>query len=176
MGWKTVKKEFQIGHIVCVVEGKGICIGSPYIHDIIVIGLDGTVQKRYLDGRGINSDLHRYMEEFDAAPERLKEAVLAKDEFSQSIPVYTYNGENIELTYCEELGWPNCTHDGRLMYENMFHPDPQKVRDWAIREEQSCIRWRRERLHQLREDLARVESDIEKSKLNIGSLLGFESK
>ncbi|MBP7824848.1 MAG: hypothetical protein KA011_06535, partial [Pseudomonas sp.] len=34
---------------------------------------------------------------------------------------------------CEALGWPNTTHDGQLMYENMFSADRDVVIGWAKR-------------------------------------------
>jgi len=37
MGWKNIKEHYRINHYVQVTE-QGICIGSPYIHNIIVIG------------------------------------------------------------------------------------------------------------------------------------------
>jgi hypothetical protein len=57
MGWKSVKEHYQIKHIVQVTD-KGICVGSPYIHDVIIIGLDGKVLKR--DREPSNDDLNRY--------------------------------------------------------------------------------------------------------------------
>ena len=45
MGWKNIKEHYRIGHAVQVTDA-GICIGSPYIHNIIIIGVDGTLKKR----------------------------------------------------------------------------------------------------------------------------------
>ncbi len=45
MGWKNVKDLYGIKHTVQMTE-KGICIGSAYVHDLIVIGLDGVLKKR----------------------------------------------------------------------------------------------------------------------------------
>ena len=44
MGWKNVKEHYRIGHSVHVTE-KGICIGSSYIPDIIIIAPDGTIER-----------------------------------------------------------------------------------------------------------------------------------
>jgi hypothetical protein len=125
MGWKNIKEAYRIEHQVRVTS-DGICIGSPYIHDIIVIGLDGTIKKRYDDGR-INEDLLRYQKEFDAEPEKLRELAIAPDKFTTFIPVYTYDGGEIIQKFCEALGWPNVTHDGDMMYENTFSTDKAKM-------------------------------------------------
>jgi len=45
MGWKNVKEHYRIGHSVQVTE-QGVCIGSPYVHNLIVVGLDGRFVKR----------------------------------------------------------------------------------------------------------------------------------
>ena len=42
MGWKNVKEHYRIEHQVQVRAGR-ICIGSPYISEIIVIGADGML-------------------------------------------------------------------------------------------------------------------------------------
>jgi hypothetical protein len=122
MGFLALQREYKIEHIVAVCNekkygGKVICIGSPYIHDIIVIGMDGAIIKRD-DGR-VNENLKRYMQEFDADPEKLKRIVTKDDDFSEfTIPVYIYDFGRIRKEFCKEIGWPNVTTKGELMYEN----------------------------------------------------------
>ena len=117
------------------VTPAGICIGSGYIHDIIVISADrGEIVKRYEPRRGwsSNENLVRYQAEMDADPLKLAELVAAEDVFERSIPVFTYEGGAIVEKQCEELGWPNVTHDGSMQFENTFSPDAGLVRTWAI--------------------------------------------
>ena len=119
MGWKSVKEHYRIGHIVQVTD-EGICIGSGYIHNLIVIGMDGRIKKADVNA---NADLQRYHAEMQADPATLRALVQAPDTFAESTPVFTYaDGAVLEKT-CECLGWPNVTHDGALMYENTFSPD-----------------------------------------------------
>ena len=82
MGWKNVKDHYRIGHIVQIkkvggdhgdVAKNAICIGSPYIHDLIVVSLDGDILKRYSDHG--NDDLTRYMQEMEADPGVLRQLV-----------------------------------------------------------------------------------------------------
>lgn len=129
MGWKNVKEHYRIEHIVQVNE-RGICIGSPYISGIIVIGMDGKIKKRY-DGSGRNENLLRYQSEFDADLDKLQTLVKSADSFSKGIIVYTYDEESIIEKLCEIPGWPNVTHDGEIMYENTFSVDKAKVVKWA---------------------------------------------
>lgn len=128
MGWKNVKEHYKIEHMVQVTE-EGICIGSPYIHDIIRISLDGQITKRYRNS--VNADLARYQREFDADPAMLARLIQAPDTFTASIPVYTYKGGRILEKLCEELGWPNVTHDGLEMYENTFSANKNQAVAWA---------------------------------------------
>ena len=157
MGWKNVKEHYRIGHAVQVTP-EGICIGSPYVHNLIVIGLDGTIKKRD-DGRS-NDDLKRYMAEFDASPVNLKNLVLGQDKFSKSITVYTYDRANIIETQCEKLGWPNVTHDGQMMYENTFSPDKAKVIQWAKSNAAYGVPWRQERIREKIRELATLDSEL----------------
>lgn len=171
MGWKNVKDHYQVQHAVQVTDA-GICIGSPYIHNIIVIGLDGVVKKRYESGR-TNEDLRRIQDTFDADPEKLKELVLSPDSFDKTIPVYTYDGGDILEKKCEELGWPNVTHDGLMMYENTFSRDKDTVVAWAKRnaglyakmaaenvdDAEARLAECRERLNKAEADRAKLEKD-----------------
>lgn len=45
MGWKNIKDHYRIGHIVAIYGEKGICIGSQYVHDLLMVGSDGTHSK-----------------------------------------------------------------------------------------------------------------------------------
>lgn len=123
MGFLSLKKEYNIEHIVAVYDekkygGKVICVGSPYIHDIIVIDMHGNIIRRYDDGRS-NEKLRRYMLEFDAEPDKLREIVTKADDFSDyQTTVYIYDDGRIRKELCKEIGWPNVTTTGEMMYKN----------------------------------------------------------
>ncbi|MEQ9444720.1 MAG: hypothetical protein RJS98_04085 [Rhodospirillaceae bacterium] len=69
MGWKSFKEFYRIVHIVHITE-EGLCIGSPHIHNIIVVAMDGTIIKRPTGSR--NGDLARYQTEIDGDAETAK--------------------------------------------------------------------------------------------------------
>jgi hypothetical protein len=53
MGWKNIKEHFSIQHIVHIKNGK-VCIGSPYINDLIIINSEtGEIEKNSLDSKNI---------------------------------------------------------------------------------------------------------------------------
>ena len=167
MGWKNVKEHYRVQHTVQVTD-EGICIGSPYIHNIIVIGADGKVKKPYGDGRS-NEDLRRIQDEIDADPKMLQKMVLTADTFDKSITVYTYDGGEIIGCKCEELEWPNVTHGGSMMYENTFSADKLQVVKWAknnaelgVKQEKRNIEDAEKQLTANRERLAKEESDLAK--------------
>ncbi len=167
MGHKTLKEHYRIGHAVCVTE-KGICIGSPYIHDLIIVGLDGTIIKAD-DGR-VNEDLKRYMAEMKADPAKLREVVQAKDTFAASIPVYTYYGGNIIEKLCEEPGWPNVTHDGDMMFDNTYSLDKRKAVKWAKKNATAGIECWQRRIKEDRERLAQSESFLKQEQADLAKL------
>ncbi|MBK3780373.1 hypothetical protein G3A43_08885 [Paraburkholderia aspalathi] len=138
MGWKSLKDHYRITRHIVQVTSEGICIGSSFIHNLIVISASGEVVKRY-DSRS-NEDLLRYQAEMDADPEKLKQLVGAVDQFERSVVVFTYEGGSILEKHCESLGYPNATHDGELMYESEFSTDRQQVVLRAMRNAESGIR------------------------------------
>ena len=130
MGWKNVKQHYGIEHIVRVVPDKGICIGSGYVHDIIVIDKDLNIERLQYLGRGGPFDGWVHAMEADKAT--LRRLIDTPDTFERNIAVYTYDYDgNIIEKQCEALGWPNCTHDGQCMYENTHSADRAQVVTWA---------------------------------------------
>lgn len=153
MGFKTIEQHYGIKHIVSVrnegKHGKCICIGSPYIHDIIVIRIsDAKVVKRYKDGKyndgwSINENLKRYDMEICADQEtgKLRELIDRKDTFERSLPVYTICKRVVEKDYCEEYGWPNCTHSGELMYNNTYFKTRKEAYSYLLTDTRLALRY-----------------------------------
>lgn len=169
MGWKNVKEYYRISHTVRITH-EGICIGSPYIHNIIVIGLEGKFKKRY-DMSRVNRDLCRYQQEMDADPAKLRELVLTPDTFPpEAVTVYTYDGGDIIAKFCEKPGWPNVTHDGDLMYENMFSADKSEVVMWAKESAVRDIRYSNERVQQLEDELANARERLNQKEAVLAKL------
>lgn len=120
MGWKNVKTEYRIKHIVTVENNGIICIGSPYIHNIIEIDHLGQICKGSDEIRGSNEDLRRYIREFTADPDKLVRMIQQPDTFDQQLPVYTYHNGRVVKEYCEVYDWPNVTTGGKEMYTNTY--------------------------------------------------------
>ena len=167
MGWKNVKEHYRIEHIVRV-EDDCICIGSGYIPNLISIDQDGTILEN-VDGS--NDDLHRYLAEFKADPEKLKELVSLPDKFGPTVPVYTYDGDQIIEKQCEETGWPNLTTDGELMYENTFFASRDDAIETAITNAKAGISLAERALERLRADRAKEEAHLEQCSSDLESLL-----
>ena len=127
MGWKNVKTHYRIEHTVRVQDGC-IVIGNGYEPESLKVDAQGTLVGRY---SGRTASLLRYQAEMDDDPQQLQALVQAPDQFEAAIAVYTWvDGEIVERK-CEEIGWPNITHDGDLMYNNVYSTDPAEVVEWA---------------------------------------------
>ncbi len=144
MGWKNVKEHYQIKHIV-QTSGDMIFIGSSYVHNLITIGKDGGLMWGTM-GPSHNDDLARYYEEMSADKNKLLELIAKPDSFDKSITVYTYDGGDIIEKQCEELGWPNCTHDGLMMYDNTFSASKKKIIEWAKSNNKTAVEVLTERI------------------------------
>lgn len=158
MGWKNIKEHYRIGHLVQVTEA-GICIGSPYVHDLIVISHTGEVVKTG-DHQYSNKDLCRYISEFNADPDKLKTLASSPDTFSKSITVFTYDGCEIIEKQCEEPGWPNVTHDGQMQYNNCFSATRSVVIEFARQEAAADVEMCEDRLCEARNTVKRYESRL----------------
>ena len=79
MGWKTLKETFGIAdHIVCVTE-QGVCIGSVFVHNLIVVDpLTGVCN----EPGGIKGLLAaKYPALANAAPEEVLACLKAQDKW-----------------------------------------------------------------------------------------------
>jgi hypothetical protein len=166
MGFKAVKEHYGIRHIV-MRHPDGVAIGSGYISDIIVVAPDGKILKRD-DGRG-NKDIARYQKDIDEDPAKFAELFAREDVFERSLAVYTFSGGDIVECFCEELGYPNLTHDGDVQYENRHSDNVPKVVAWAkidaalgVRYSKRHIRDLEDRLRVERERLGRHVADLDK--------------
>lgn len=162
MSWKNVKEHYRIGHIVRVREGK-ICIGSPYVSNLIMVSFEGEVSWGSL-GPAQNDDLARYHAEMTADIGKLRELIAAPDTFDRSLQVFTYEGGDILEKQCEALGWPNVTHDGCLQYENTFSADRDEVVGWAKRNAECGIKMFTERIKELEQDVIERRELLAKEK------------
>ena len=122
MGYKTLRQYYGIGHIVHVIKDT-IWIGSPYCPETIGISIK-TGKITTLPQFSINNvDIQRYIKELTADQETglLKKLIDAPDCFPVAYKkIWTHRKGNILLKRCEDYGFPNCTTDGDLMYENRF--------------------------------------------------------
>lgn len=168
MGWKNVKEFYRIGHLVQVVPDKGICIGSPYIHDIIVIGFDGLFRRRLQPCR--NDDLCRYQEEMDEDPGKLKDLIETPDIFENSVTIWTYKGGDIIEKQCEIPEWPNVTHDGQMIYENTHSTDRSEVVEWAKQNAEAYLIMATEQAEEARKRLTECQQMFAEAKGHIKKL------
>ncbi|HDR9103691.1 hypothetical protein [Paraburkholderia sp. A3RO-2L] len=167
MGWKAVRDHYRIGHHVQVNE-KGICIGSGYIHDIIVVSLAGELVKTY--GRGSNEELARYEAEMLADPARLKALVAQQDVFGETMPVYTYAGGRIIEKRCEVFGYPHATTEGDCMYANLFFRTREEAIRAALNSAHSSVNGWQSALDELRTRVEETTRHLEQVQHNLAEL------
>lgn len=169
MSWKNIKDHYRIGHNVHFREGK-LCIGSPYVPDLITISPQGDMAWNRALGPSKNDDLARYWQEMEADKETLLRLLNSPDTFKKSIPVYTYDGGEILEKFCEKPKWPNVTHDGLLMYDNSFSTDKAKVVEWAKRNTSAGIELITTRLAELRSDITEREARLAEYRADLAKL------
>lgn len=168
MGWKTLKQYFKIEHLV-TVENDCINIGSGYIHDLVVIN---TKTGRVVENSTFDGFLNKHYPELkNSSKDKILKLINAKDVFLKSLPVYTYtnDGEILEK-YCEELGYPNVTHDGLLMYENTFSEDKCGIVERAKSELEIAVQWAEQGIEKAKNELAQKYIELALYKANLQKL------
>lgn len=175
MGWKAIRDHFRIGHIVHVSDGR-VCIGSPYVHDLIVIHDDGSLSGYSLDTSGglpSNEDLARYVREMRADPELVRRLLVQEDQFDKSITVWTYDDEQAKAVqkFCEEPNWPNVTHDGQLMMDNTFYETAIEAARYGLRNARAGLRMLSRSLDRAAKDQQELCDLMAETEIEVATLL-----
>ena len=133
MGWKTFKQAFGLERFqVSISDGK-VVIGAGLIPDRASVDLTTG------ELTGNNSFDCIFLQQhcralLQSTAEQRLAALHAEDIFDTAITVYSYENNKILEHQCEVLGWPNVTHQGELMYDNLHSPDKALVVSWAKRD------------------------------------------
>lgn len=159
-------KDFQ-------TKREKICIGSAYCHDLISLFTDNLTFRFAMDtfNKGEEYILSRgeplsviYVELKSMVESgEIKEYLECDD--NGKVPVYYEEDGNIVETYCTEIGWPNTTNDGTLMYNNTHFSDPIKCAEYYYGDEDSrewTIDDMNARINQKKEELERAENQLAK--------------
>lgn len=170
MGWKAVKDHYRIGHLVSIHKGKGICIGSSYVHDLIRINPETREVEWGNLGPSTNDDLARYWEEIHEDTQAFWRLVDAADTFERDLPVYTYEGGKVVQYQCENYGWPNVTHDGQMMCDNTFFERAEDARKAGIRNAKSGVESLTQVVQRAEEDLAKRKAWLAERKAALKEL------
>lgn len=176
MGWKNVKEHYGIDRTVHIEDGN-IFVGSGGLPKIIAVAKAGNNREFYKDGSwnlersgdgievwrmpflGSSGPFDGIVSAFVADLPKLRELMETPDTFERSITVWTcdyYEGTIIEKQ-CEEPGWPNCTHDGELMYENSFSTSRKEIVKYAKSNAAAGVENMERRVREIEADLAKVK-------------------
>ena len=136
MGFKAIKQHYDIGYIVAIYNeekygGDCICIGSGFVHGLIAINIEtGKVFYSSLVTPGENSEIGQLAARIKADEKNgvLRALIDEPDTFARNLPVFTTENWAVKAEQCEEYGWPNTTHTGRIMYENTYFRTSRSVR------------------------------------------------
>ena len=161
MGWKTFKNQFGINHIVQRTK-EGILIGSSYVGRLAIVSEEtGEIKHNVAFPQFIKET---YPSLHNATKEEILLSLNTSDVFSTSILVYTYEEDMILEKYCEELGYPNITHDGCLMYVNKYSTSKSKIVKIAKQQAQLHVEYSQEGVNEAHQELLKRTALLTKDK------------
>lgn len=167
MGWKTFKQHFGIAHHVCVDKDR-VLIGSGYVSDLASIDrTTGVVMPN-----GIFPDFleKHYPSVLAARPEDILQLLEAEDTFSAAITVFTFEDGKVVEKLCEATGWPNVTHDGRLMYNNTFSTEKVAIVAAARNNAEGRISLIKREIQKTEQQLADLRAELAKQEAELAAL------
>jgi len=172
MGWKSLKAHYGIRHTLAFFEGEGWCIGSAYVHALIAIDPSTrtiTPSSLVRDGDELSALIQRFRADGDA----FWAMWATPDVFDRAIPVFSTREGALVESLCEEPGWPNTTHDGRMMYDNRHFPTAAAAIADGLRDAASSIAHVEGRLVEWEADGARLRARLAECR---GHLSGLEQE
>lgn len=160
MGWKTLKNHFNLQDTVVQVKGGEIWIGSGYAQDLIVIDIQTGERKIH---PAFPNVVNSFKELIDSSNDEILELLKTPDTFTQSLPVFTYEEAQVIELACEDYGYPNVTHCGRLMYMNLYHKDKKTVIAWAKENALQDVRLEKIKIARLEQELLKAKEILTKA-------------
>jgi hypothetical protein len=158
MGWKNLKEAFNIDRHHVVVQDGNIQIGSGFVHDLVVVDTQtGEVRQNKTFSDFLSKE---YPALERASQARILDLIRTPDTFENSIPVFTFRDGEIIECQCEELGYPNVTHDGRIMKRNRFSSDIDEVVAWAKRDLEAWSDMLDRRKQEIESELASIKDSL----------------
>lgn len=168
MGWKTFKDLFCGNDYIVSVESGDICIGSSANPTLIRVTPQGEMRSalRLRGEKAFYSFLEKNLPALAASSKKeIAAAIAAEDTFTSNIKVYTYSGSNILEKSCEQLGWPNVTHDGEMMNDDTFSPDRCHIIKLALQESLSWAKHLAIEQRKLQEKLETIQREAWENKV-----------
>lgn len=171
MGWKAFKEHFGIKHQV-QLDGSSetLFIGSAYVHDIVAIN---TETGKFKESSALDGFIERnYPSLKEASAEEIINLISKEDSFERSLPVFTaVNGEVLEMQ-CEEYGYPNITHCGRMMYENTFFKTREEAHEYAVKEVGKWIEFYKDQIERTEKELDKLKARSDREYIKLLKLEG----
>lgn len=162
MGFKAFKEHFRINDHIVSVHKEVISIGSEYVSNLV--GIDMQTGAVLINETFSGFLAQKYPEILNSTNEERLALIQIEDQFSKSIPVYaSCNGQVIEKQ-CEELGFPNVTHDGEIMYQNTHYANKADAVEYARKDLHYRIKNYEESVADLEAKLAEKKAKLAESK------------
>lgn len=154
MGWKKFKEKYDIGHTVHISGGK-LCIGSPYVSDLASIDLKTGVLIENPTFRRFVAENYKSL--YSANEQQILAILASEDRFEASLPVFTVEDGKLISDFCEKYSWPNVTHSGRLMYDNVWFKTKEEALERGIESARSNARWLGDSIKEKRKEIERLD-------------------
>lgn len=175
MGWKAFKQHFKLDNLIVQLSNGGefLYLGTEYLPKTFFLNLESGEYKFHPDSLNL-TELDEFASKlYELGTEKFlsktKELLELKDDFTNSITVYTCSGSEVIEKQCEKLGYPNVTHDGELMHNNFFTSKNEAI-NWGLQvafdDEFRC----QKEVERARRDLKLAEDNL-KEAVEIGSKL-----
>lgn len=168
MGWKKFKEKYGIKHTVHISGGK-LHIGSAYVSNLVSVDLKtGKLVENSSFRRFVPEN---YKELYSANEQQILAILASEDRFEKKLPVFTVADGKLVEDFCEKYGWPNVTHSGWLMYDNVWFKTKEEALDHGIRSAESYRNHVRVKIADTKQQLEKLDKDLDESIAELNALL-----
>lgn len=158
MGLKTIKQRYKTEGMIIHVVGEDVAFGTPLAPTVLLVSPRGEI---------LQSAASLRMKCYDDIEERLRQdpnefvrCLEAEEEYGDLQTVFSFKNGKIVEQQTDNIGWPNTTIDGELMYENSHFETRAACIENAKANLKAAVRSGIERVRRLSDDLAREEKSL----------------
>lgn len=170
MGIQHVTAHYGIQHIAQIVHPEGnpptdylLLIGSGYVHNLIAFRIQNgvaTLSPEHASALDVREPLLSIQQAMCQDLPQLVALLEAPETHQHNLSVFRCMEGQVVEEFCEERGWPNTTHAGIIMHDNVYYPTAEQAAQKGFDDIHADLRFAFELQRKAKADLLEAQQHL----------------